>query len=156
MIKDLSTVGIVLLTTLVVYRASTIDHSIELEGIYQRNADISFIAENNERLKTITRAQFETELLAFNTKTPANRINREDLKKFRPKNQVILHVETPQGLIKTEERSETVPADKSETHTSTIAEDFSLDRESTINFNLSLLFPRQRILQHPSVRELSE
>ena len=74
MLKDLSTVGILLMTALVVYRASTIDHSIELDGIYQRNADVSFIAENSDRLQTVTLAQFGTELLVFNTKSPVNRI----------------------------------------------------------------------------------
>lgn len=156
MLKDLSTVGILLMTALVVYRASTIDHSIELDGIYQRNADVSFIAENSDRLQTVTLAQFGTELLVFNTKSPVNRIERERLKKFRPKNQVILPLEIQQGLISTDEPLATVAVDENETRTSTIAEDFSLDRESTINSNLSLLFPRQRILQHPSVSELSE
>ena len=156
MLNDLSTVGILLITALVVYRASTIDHSIELDGIYQRNADVSFIAENSDRLQTVTLSQFGTELLVFNTKSPVNRIERERLKKFRPKNEVILPLEIQQGLISNDEPLATVAVDENETRTSTIAEDFSLYRESTINSNLSLLFPRQRILQHPSVSELSE
>ena len=69
---------------------------------------------------------------------------------------MILPLEIQQGLISTDEPLATVAVDENETRTSTIAEDFSLDRESTINSNLSLLFPRQRILQHPSVSELSE
>lgn len=156
MVKHLSTVGIVLMTALVVYRASTIDHSIELDGIYQRNADVSFITENNDRLQTITMAQFGNELLVFNTKLPVDKIEHKSLKKIRPKNQVILPLEIPQGLITTEEPLVTVYMDENETRTSIIAEGFSLGSESTINSNLSLLFPGQRILQHPSVSELSE
>ncbi len=154
MIKDLSTVGIALMTALVVYRASTIDHSIELDGIYQRPADVSFTAENNGRLQSMTQLQFGTELLVFNAKTPAIIKEHEGLKKFRPNPQVIWHEETRQ-LPTTEESTEIAVMEEDETHAFTIAEDFSLDRESTINSNLSLLFPRQRILQHPSVGELS-
>lgn len=161
MIKHISTIGIVLMTTLVVYRATTIDHSIELEGIYQRGADVFFDQENSNRLNTVDLKPIETKLLAFNSKKVSPNLKRF-VEKFHNNNSNNAAITTVNNTINTAENSNVeqpinLALSKNNTASPILnPENLSLDRESTINSNLSLLFPRQRILQHPSQNGLGE
>lgn len=155
MIKNISTFGIVMMTALVVYRASTIDHSIELDGIYQRTADELFIDQNNDRLNTLTITRFSNEFLASNSKTARQENNR--LQKYKPTPTASLNNVPTLALNDTARRFTDLAKTENTFEEPRVDQDnFSLDRESTINSNLSLLFPRQRILQHPSILGIGE
>ncbi len=86
MIKNISTFGIVLMTALVVYRASTLNHALKIDGLYEREADASFQVENNNRLQTLELGPGSANLLALNRKIPTLLFQTEDTKKIRSEN----------------------------------------------------------------------
>gem|GEM_PF-2428567 len=156
MIKDISSIGIILMTALVVYRSSTINHAIEIDELYKRQADATFWIENSNRLQTIELESVGVGLLGFKGGNPSHLIPREDKQKIHPLQLDELVSELPNEIIDLEVALVLVQNEQFSVIGIQEVTDFSRDRESTINANLSLLFPRQRILQHPSQSELNK
>ncbi len=159
MIKQISTYGAALLTAMVVVRAATMEEQKDVSNQYQRTADLSY-EEDNLALRddySITEANLSG-LLAFNAKA---------ILEHPPHNSAtIVSTETHnlqsvvnRPAIDLVEDIEINPEDL-ELLTSepelTESENLSLDRESTINSGLSILFNRERILPKPTRIALEE
>ncbi|MFT5821547.1 MAG: hypothetical protein ACI8ZM_002800 [Crocinitomix sp.] len=157
MIKQISTYGAALLTAMVIVRAATIDDQIDHSDRYQRSSDIEYVEDN----------------LAIRYNNNAIETNANDLLAFNF-NPVI---EVPQRII-----SPTIEADAiniainnfennsideieidpidlellAEDTELNEVENLSLDRESTINSGLSVIFNRERIHPKPTRIDIQE
>jgi len=154
MTKELSTYGVILLSVMVVFRAATINHSIENESIAGHISTLSpvFITKATQAKDQ----QIAPSYLAFasrkqstNSHTHLTRLSYSDTR--RP-------AEVLDALPITETNSYETEIDAIILDTPELieSEGLTLERESTINSNLSLLFPRQRILQKPTLASLGE
>ncbi len=159
MIKQISTYGAALLTAMVVVRAATMEEQKDVSNLYQRTADLSY-EEDNLALRddyTTTEAS-PSGLLAFNAKAI--------LEQPPHKPQIVTSSQThaPQPEISTPaiDLVEDVEINSEDLELLTAApeltesENLSLDRESTINSGLSILFNRERIHPKPTRIALEE
>lgn len=146
MLKEISTYGALLLTALVVYRASSLDaETTEIKSLYQREADDQFTISN-----LVLRSQIGAELVSISeTKLLAS---SSSAKKEIPS---IIPSSTSNKIQRNvNELSTIAPAEEIRFSEYLLAEEdlsLSLDRESTINRSLSLHVPRQRIQPKPSL-----
>ncbi len=146
MLKEISTYGALLLTALVVYRASSLDaETTEIKSLYQREADDQFTTSN-----LVLRSQIGAELVSISeTKLLAS---SSSAKKEVPS---IIPSSTSNKIQRNvNELSTIAPAEEIRFSEYLLAEEdlsLSLDRESTINRSLSLHVPRQRIQPKPSL-----
>lgn len=146
MLKEISTYGALLLTALVVYRASSLDaERTEIKSLYQREADDQFTTSN-----LVLRSQIGAELVSISeTKLLAS---SSSAKKEIPS---IIPSSTSNKIQRNViELSTIAPAEEIRFSEYLLAEEdlsLSLDRESTINRSLSLHVPRQRIQPKPSL-----
>lgn len=149
MIKNIASYGIILMTTLIVYRAYTIDHKMDPKIHYQRETDSEFIIDN-----LVLRSALElsntgalVKLATFNSPI----LPRLELIEKQTRSSSIAgnyaNENNDQAVNTTSNKSEEITIE-----IENLNEDpkLSLERESTINSNLSTLFPRQRILQRPN------
>lgn len=143
MLREISTYGALLLTALVVYRASSLDaETTEIERLYQRDADRQFSTSN-----LALRSQISAELTAnVKTKLLASTSNA--------KKQVMEFVPSSLTIDRSiDEVSYSPPVEEFMFSESSASEEdlsLSLDRESTISRSLSIHAPRQRIQPKPS------
>ena len=142
MLKQISTYGAALLTIMVVVRAATLERDADLSALYQRESDINHITDNLTLRESYT--PFSNQLLAT--------IGKVNIQELEQKSHAHLHestsAETATNSVAEEQLTEIVLIESS---TALDEENnLSLDRESTINSNLSLLFPRQRINPKPN------
>jgi hypothetical protein len=145
MLREISTYGALLLTALVVYRASSLDaETTEIKNLYQRPADVDFTTSN-----TVLRSEIASELGSYSdSKLLANvstaKKQQEELIPTSNNHPIQSNIEFS-AIDQTQEIS--------------FAEEFgseedlslSLDRESTISRSLSIHAPRQRIQPKPSL-----
>jgi hypothetical protein len=146
MLKEISTYGALLLTALVVYRASSLDaETTEIKSLYQREADDQFTTSN-----LVLRSQIGAELVSISeTKLLAS---SSSAKKEMPS--IIQSSSSNKIQRNVNELSTIAPAEEIRFSEYLLAEEdlsLSLDRESTINRSLSLHVPRQRIQPKPSL-----
>lgn len=143
MLKEISTYGALLLTALVVYRASSLEEeSTETKQLYQREADADFSSSNS-----LLRAEIAAN--HYPTARPNLIANVVSAK------QQIFEIshESIANEIAFEESSHLTPSEASEAHANMLSGEelsLSLDRESTITRSLSIYAPRQRIHPKPS------
>lgn len=143
MLREISTYGALLLTALVVYRASSLDaETTDIERLYQRDADHQFSTSN-----LALRSQISAELTAnVKTKLLASTSNA--------KKQVMEFVPSSLTIDRSiDEVSYSPPVEEFMFSESSASEEdlsLSLDRESTISRSLSIHAPRQRIQPKPS------
>lgn len=153
MLKEISTYGALLLTTMVVIRATTMEPESEADvrSLYQRNADLSYINSNinwraeyaaNDFTKDVVllaeaRSGIFSEPLS-SRKQPLT-VSHSDQSNDSP----------PVSVSVLTELDPTLTFLTNDTQEETDNGSLSLDRESTINTGLSLLFPRQRIQPKP-------
>jgi hypothetical protein len=146
MLKEISTYGALLLTALVVYRASSLDaETTEIKSLYQREADDQFTTSN-----LVLRSQIGAELVSISeTKLLAS---SSSAKKEVPS--IIPSSSSNKIQRNVNELSTIAAAEEIRFSEYLLAEEdlsLSLDRESTINRSLSLHVPRQRIQPKPSL-----
>lgn len=146
MLKEISTYGALLLTALVVYRASSLDaETTEIKSLYQREADDQFTTSN-----LVLRSQIGAELVSISeTKLLAS---SSSAKKEMPS--IIQSSSSNKIQRNVNELSTIAAAEEIRFSEYLLAEEdlsLSLDRESTINRSLSLHVPRQRIQPKPSL-----
>ncbi len=146
MLREISTYGALLLTALVVYRASSLDtETIKTEQLYQREADQQFSTTNillRSQIGAELKSYSESKLLAnvscakkkMNESISTTVANNAERNASELSNITIADEITFRGHLEVEE-------DLS----------LSLDRESTINRSLSIHAPRQRIQPKPSL-----
>ena len=144
MLREISTYGALLLTALVVYRASSLDaETTEIERLYQRDADQQFSASN-----LALRSQISAELTA-------NKKTKLLASSSSAKKQVITFVPSSLSVDRNVPEVTYSPSVEefmfSENSASEEDLSLSLDRESTISRSLSIHAPRQRIQPKPSV-----
>jgi hypothetical protein len=144
MLREISTYGALLLTALVVYRASSLDaETTKIERLYQRDADQQFSA-SNLALRSQISAEItytrETKLLASTASA---------------KKSVITFVTSALTIDRNvTEVSYNPPVEEFMFSDVSVSEEdlsLSLDRENTISRSLSIHAPRQRIQPKPSV-----
>jgi hypothetical protein len=152
MIKQISTYGAALLTVMVIVRAATIDDKLDLSDRYQRSVDLTYVEDNLAlRYDYAASTSNSMNLLAFNTKPvieitaqkinprPAS-VNRSNSAIDKAENNAI-EIDPIDLELLVEEAELAELAEK---------EDLSLDRESTINSGLSVIFNRERIHPKPT------
>lgn len=143
MLKEISTYGALLLTALVVYRASSLEgESTETKQLYQREADADFSSANS-----LLRSEIAANLYASRPNLIAS---------FASAKQQIFEAsrESMVNEIPSEDVSLMAQSEVSEIRTNMLSEEdlsLSLDRESTITRSLSIYAPRQRIQPKPSM-----
>lgn len=154
MLKEISTYGALLLTAMVVIRATTMEPKSEADvrSLYQRNADLSYISSNlNWRAEYAANDFTEDVVLWAQARTGIFSQPLNNRKKSVPISYPDEpYVSQPVLVSALTELDSVVLANL----TNDIPEEMdngslSLDRESTINTGLSLLFPRQRIQPKP-------
>jgi hypothetical protein len=155
MIKQISTYGAALLTVMVIVRAATIDDKVDLSDRYQRSVDLTYVEDNLAlRYDNAASDNISMDLLAFSakpvleitaqkTKSRLTLLNRSNLAIDNAENNAI-EIDPIDLELLVEE------VDLAET------EDLSLDRESTINSGLSVIFNRERIHPKPTRIALQE
>lgn len=143
MLKEISTYGALLLTALVVYRASSLEgESTETKQLYQREADADFSSANSLLRSEIAANLYTSRpnlIASFaSAKQQIFEASREAMVNEIPSEDVLLMAQSEVSEIRTNMLSE---------------EDLSLslDRESTITRSLSIYAPRQRIQPKPSM-----
>lgn len=144
MLKEISTYGALLLTALVVYRASSLEgESTETKQLYQREADADFSSANSLLRSEIAANLYTTSrpnlIASFaSAKQQIFETSHESMVKEIPSEDVSLMAQSEPSEISTNMHPE---------------EDLSLslDRESTITRSLSIYAPRQRIQPKPSM-----
>ncbi len=142
MIKQISTYGAAILTTMVVIRAVTMEKESDsdIRSLYERTTDQSYVTSNLDLRNSYVPSEYSNnKLIAANIRTVVeNPFERK--KGYSIKNsaeQIVSEsIELADVVISQEELNSEAG--------------LSLDRESTINSNLSTLFPRQRIAPKPS------
>ena len=143
MLKEISTYGALLLTALVVYRASSLEgESTETKQLYQREADADFSSANS-----LLRSEIAANLYTSRPNLIAS---------FASAKQQIFEAsrESMVNEIPSEDVSLMAQSEVSEIRTNMLSEEdlsLSLDRESTITRSLSIYAPRQRIQPKPSM-----
>lgn len=145
MLKQISTYGAALLTIMVIVRAATLEQDADLSALYQRESDVNHINDNLALRESYT--PFSNQLLAT--------IGKVNVQEIEQKSHA--HLQTPTiaepvaNPVAEEQLPELTEIALIESNAALEEENnLSLDRESTINSNLSLLFPRQRINPKPS------
>jgi hypothetical protein len=143
MLREISTYGALLLTALVVYRASSLDaETTDIERLYQRNADQQFSTSNlalRSQISAELTANLETKLLASSSSA------KKQVMEFVPSSLTIDR--------NVDEATYNQPVEEFNFSESSASEEdlsLSLDRESTISRSLSIHAPRQRIQPKPS------
>lgn len=154
MTKELSTYGVILLGALVIFRATTINHSVEKEAIAGHISTLSPIV--------ITKAtQLKDQLMApvdlamVSPKQTRNSQTHTALLSYVDTRPLAEVIDVPQ-ITETNGYETEMDSIIMESLDISENEGLTLERESTINSNLSLLFPRQRILQKPTIVSLGE
>lgn len=140
MFKQVSTYGALLLTTLIVIRAATKIEEGDVSSLYQRHADESFVQSNFDLLTShsITVKRLEKKSSSNIAVLSMHKNNVPSIqKKERP-------FETKAVVNKVALRNDSIDLIASDPD---VSEGYAmaLDKENTINSNLSLLFPRQQI-----------
>jgi hypothetical protein len=140
MLRETSTYGALLLTALVVYRASPLDaETTEIGRLYQRAADHQFSTSNlalRSQISSELTANLETKLLARAS------IAKKQVMAFFPSSLTI-----DKNVA---EATYSPPVyEFMFSQNSASEEDLSLARESTISRGLSILVPRQRVQPKP-------
>lgn len=156
MIKQISTYGAALLTIMVVIRATTLEDHSDLSSLYQRSKDQLHVKDN-----LILRNSYnvhnlpEVNLLAVIGKTSEKKAFIDKKVFTQPETQL-----TNQAFAQPVDFANLLPqAQEIELFEETLISEesaLSLDRDNTINSNLSLLFPRQRIQPKPTESRSSE
>ena len=140
--KQLPVYGAILLTAMVVMRAITMEKDLDLSDQYQRQPELLHVENNTSLRNTIAITDLPVNTLLAEVKKQTNNSskNRKVFVSAPPVNLV-----EDVSFIMNEEFALLEEIDLEENE-----EDLSLDRESTINTRISLLFSRQRILPKPS------
>lgn len=150
MIKQISTYGAALLTVMVVIRATTLEDTSDLSSLYQRGEDQLHV-ENNLVLRN---GYNIFNVPGANLLAVIGKINDTQVS---PDEKVFAEPEVPvanAAYIEPGDFANLLPqAEEIERFEETLISEesgLSLDGDNTINSNLSLLFPRQRIQPRPN------
>ena len=160
MIKEISTYGALILTVMVVIRAATIEEEGDISGLYERHTDQLHIQDNlvlrdSYDFHNVPVYNLLADLAKVLTGEPIDRA----VYMSHPAaiDQTQFEIIDLAGVSELESEISNEIALLGETNTLLNEDgDLSLDRESTINSRLSLLFPRQRIQPKPSPGESQE